>query len=213
MQRGSSLYRGFSTQLPISRPFAFATQRSAFRFGGQNALTVVGRPAAWAQRSYGSFGVVALNVAHRRDALVAYNRAISAESNAVVLYSAAKNSNKFAIHVPQVHTADEWKKLLTTGEKILFTVLGVLTFGLAIVFYYKPLLDYRSYAHAINKMRLDGRKLVFTGTWEEFRSITYKNYALNFVTLGFYSLWKQPELNIAHYLDSHIEWAPPRLLP
>jgi len=55
-------------------------------------------------------------------------------------------------------------------------------------------------------MVIDGKKLRFTGEFAEFRSIYFKNALLTLITFGFYAVWNQPELNIANFLDSHIEW-------
>jgi len=33
------------------------------------------------------------------------------------------------------------------------------------------------------------------------------NMLLTTVTLGIYAWWNQPEINVANYLDAHIDWA------
>ena len=84
---------------------------------------------------------VLVNIGKYKDALLP----VSNENTSIILHRlyAHDHHHQFHIHRPQVHRYNEWSTLLNTMEKILFWVTAILTLGLSVVFYYKPLLDYR----------------------------------------------------------------------
>lgn len=59
-------------------------------------------------------------------------------------------------------------------------------------------------------MRIEGRKLKFTGELYDFVLIRLKDYALSFVTLGIYTFLGYPKAHVDAFVDEHLEWAPPR---
>jgi len=177
--------------------FATTTRNFSSLSLARNYIGNAGAPVLW------------INMAKHKDAIQSIVRAWN-EGEAIPnrrLYSVQNPDHKFHIHRPQVQRYNEWNVLLNTGEKILFWLLTFVTFGLALVFYYKPLLDFRHHQRAIAKMRIDGKRLHFNGEFKEFRSVYFKNMLLTTVTLGIYTWWNQPEINVANYLDAHIDWA------
>jgi hypothetical protein len=113
------------------------------------------------------------------------------------LVTSKKKQNKFHINRPLV--------VRSLWDKILFAILIPLTAGLALLFI-KPLLEFRHYCRAISKMRIDGRRVKFTGELGEYILLYLQNMVLTIVTFGIYGLLGYPERKIAAYVDAHMDW-------
>jgi len=119
-----------------------------------------------------------------------------AGSTDVVVAGKKVKRNKFHINRPLV---------VSTWDKIIIAILVPFTAGLALLFL-KPWLEFRHYGRAISKMRIDGRRVRFTGDLADYMVLYIQNLVLSVVTLGIYALLGVPDRKIADYVDSHIEW-------